>query len=175
MKMFVLSCLALLVASTSSAQVRSEYRAVESRVFTVERKMEMLTRRIELLENELVNTRPPLYQEKAQISCLLVDGGYSKTFLGTARNKIEAEVAVRNACEKEVHSSYCGTPLKCSSGVKEPQVEGYVCIMTDSGYSRTFKGEGKNEIEAEAKAKQACQAAVHASYCGKATTRCEAF
>ncbi len=175
MKMFVMSCLALLVASTSSAQVRSEYRAVESRVFTVERKMEMLTRRIELLERELINTQPPRYEEKTQISCLLVDTGYAKTFLGTARNKIEAEVAVRNACEKDVHSSYCAGQLKCNSGVKDPRVEGYVCIVTDSGYARTFKGEGKSEIEAEAKAKQSCQSAVHASYCGKATARCEAF
>lgn len=53
-------------------------------------------------------------------------------------------------------------------------VRGYYCVVTDSGYGKSFSARGADPIEAEAKAKQACQASVHSSYCGPVAARCEA-
>ena len=164
-------------ASFSSAQVIVRYKdpgSLEAKIERLEYKLEATNRRLERLERRDSVVRPPVYQQKVDVSCLLVDSGYKKTFLGTGRNALEAEGAVRLSCEKSVHASYCTGAVKCSSGISEIG-QGALCILNDSGYNRIFKGEGKNEVEAEAKAKQSCQASVHASYCGEVTVRCESL
>lgn len=174
--MAVVACMTL--SSAVLAQVRPGYdgRNLERRVSDLEQEADQMSRRLIRLERALEGNRPPVYQEREDISCLLIDSGYMKTFFAEGRTKLEAETNVRQACAKSVHSSYCnGSALKCSSGVKEYGVRGYLCVVTDSGYGKIFKAEGKNEVEAEAKAKQACQNSVHASYCGNVKAHCESF
>jgi hypothetical protein len=105
----------------------------------------------------------------------LTDGGYQKTFIGKGRNKTEAEANVLNTCGKVVNASFCNSGvLTCSAGVAEPGINGYICVIKDSGYGKVFRGEAKNKIEAEALAKQSCQSTVSASFCA-VKANCEVF
>lgn len=146
---------------------------LERRVNELERALERTDARLRRVERLLDGgtVQPP---SRVDVSCLIVDRGYKKTFLASGRNALEAEANVRNACGNGAHPSYCDTEVKCSSGQSE-NVRGYMCVVTDRGYKKTFKAEGKNIIEAEAKAKQACENGAHPSYCGGETARCEAF
>lgn len=150
---------------------RSEF--LERRVNELERSLERTDARLRRVER-LLDGSMPQPPSRVDVSCLIVDRGYKKTFLGSGRNALEAEANVRNVCANGAHPSYCDTEVKCSSGQSE-NVRGYMCVVTDRGYKKTFKGEGQNIIEAEAKAKQACEVGAHPSYCGNEVARCEAF
>ena len=108
-------------------------------------------------------------------ACLIVDSGYSKTFVGQAKSKLDAEYSARLSCQSEVNASYCGAgaTLKCDSNKDAYQIEKFICVVIDSGYSKSFRGEGITAVAAEAHAKSNCQKAVNASYCGKVQPRCE--
>lgn len=117
---------------------------------------------------------PPYYPPASEVACLLVDSGYTKTFLGKGRNQLEAELNARNSCGQSVHSSYCGTSAKITCDSERDRYgRGWLCVVIDSGYSKSFSGEAQSRIEAEALAKMQCQKSVHSSYCGNVTARCE--
>ncbi len=141
------------------------------RIYALEQGMRDLDARVSYLEGS--PSTPPSRNPSSGVSCLLVDSGYNKTFLGKATTKLQAESIARQECGKVVSSSYCDGAVRCSNPVRDPRISGYFCTMTDSGYSKTFNGEGTDAIEAEAHAKQACQASVNASYCGNVSVRCE--
>jgi hypothetical protein len=141
------------------------------RIYALEQSMRDLDARVSYLEGS-TNPLPPR-TGSVGISCLLVDSGYSKTFLGKASTKLQAESLARQECGKVVNSSYCDGSVRCSNPVRDPNITGYFCTMTDTGYSKIFNGEGTDAIEAEAHAKQACQASVNATYCGETSVRCE--
>lgn len=106
-------------------------------------------------------------------ACMLVDSGYTKTFLAEGRSVLDAEYNVKQKCGQSVHASYCnGGRLECDSN-KNSRARGYVCMITDSGYSKSFRGEGPTSLSAEANAKISCQSSVHPSYCGNIQPRCE--
>ncbi len=153
-----------------------------TRLQNLERKVQQLQNLIASHDNRLQNLEysqgitppgnvfpsPPL-----SYSAILIDTGYSKTFLGSGSTKLEAEAMVRQECSKLVHSSYCNGSVRFGS--VDVGTRGSYCVITDSGYQKTFSARGANAIEAEAKAKQACQASVHSSYCGNVTPRCESI
>ena len=87
---------------------------------------------------------------------------------------MEAEAAARESCAKSVHASYCQAVVKCSDPRQERPIAGAICMLTDAGYQKIFKGEGKSLIEAEYNARKQCGDSVHASYCTSAI-RCETF
>jgi hypothetical protein len=103
--------------------------------------------------------------------CLLTDSGYSKTFLGKGATKLDAEFDAKRQCSSAIHSSYCASGrLKCDDVVPAQVV---TCVITDTGYSKIFRGSGDSALEAEANAKIECQKSVNASYCAPAAVRCE--
>jgi hypothetical protein len=104
-------------------------------------------------------------------SCILVDSGFRKTFLGKGKSSLAAEANARQNCGSEVNSSYCNGSVRCMRA--EIGSAGAFCIVKDSGFGKTFSAEGSDEIEAEALAKIACQKSVNASYCGTVTAKCE--
>lgn len=171
----VLSTL-LLFSPGATAQQRQNgdrIRVLEQRVQQLENIISSIHQRVSNLE---YNRRPDPYPEPvAQESiCMLIDTGYSKVFLGRGRLKLEAEAEVREACGKAVHSSYCQGAMKCNDPHSDRRINGAMCVLTDTGYSKTFRGEGKSLIEAEYAARKTCGEAVHASYCVGAI-RCEAL
>ncbi len=184
MKLFSLTPVLLLLSFSLAASAADratpvtsptdpEITVILTRVYRLEQTMRQLDSRISYLESLQVNPYPtPL--PAVGFSCLTVDSGYSKTFLGKGKTKLEAEAVARQECGKAVNSSYCNQTVRCSNGVSDSTISGYFCTLTDSGYSRTFNGEGADAIEAEAHAKQACQGAINASYCGQVAVRCEA-
>jgi len=113
---------------------------------------------------------PPPYKGH---SCMIIDSGYSKVFFGQGRSQLQAETEARQECGKAVHPTYCGGAIKCTDGQSEPRARGYFCVVKDSGYGKVFSGEGDDIVEAEYKAKFACQSAVHPSYCGRVAANCE--
>src|SRR5690606_29374757 len=117
------------------------------------------------------NPGPAPYTEHI---CVITDSGYGKIFLGKGRIKLEAETAAKDACAKEVHQTYCQSTIKCNNPATDRPVNGAICVLTDSGYSKTFKGEAKTLLEAEYNARKACGSAVHPTYCNS-TIRCETF
>lgn len=160
-------------------QIEARLSNLELRLNQTEYQLNIALSKIDAIER-LLNTvnplPPPPPPYRTSISCLLVDSGYSKTFLASGRNRLEAEVEVRKVCSQSVHSSYCNGSIKCDDTQNSPPyARGFICMVTDSGHGRSFKGEGTTMIEAEAKAKMACQSSVHASYCGNVTARCEAI
>ena len=110
----------------------------------------------------------------SEISCLLIDSGYSKVFFAKGRTSLEAEANVRSECGQSVHSSYCTGSIKCSDSSQERRINGAICILKDTGYSKIFKGEASTLLEAEYKARKACGDTVHSSYC-KSDIRCDVY
>ncbi len=147
---------------------------MDQRVRELERTVRYMDQRIRNLE-AITSPRPLPPPVQSSYTCMIVDSGYSKTFYGKGRTLIETEFETKQNCAKSVHSSYCQNITKCSTDQMDPYAKEYFCLVTDSGYGKTFKGEGSDQIEAEAKAKQACQSAVHPSYCGKVTAKCESI
>ncbi len=159
-------------------QIESRLQSLEQRANHTEHNLQMALNKIDNLERLLstINPVPPPPIHRPSVNCLLVDTGYKKTFLASGRNGLEAEVEVRRVCSQDVHSSYCNSTssLKCDNRqTSSPWARGHICMLTDSGYGRSFKGEGSSAIIAEAKARIACQANVHSSYCGEVLVRCE--
>jgi len=151
---------------------------LEGKVRELERTLYDVDQRLRTIETGGYIGQPlpvPAPGYRQQISCLLVDSGFQKTFLGKADTQLQAEVMARQECAKKVHQSYCNSKVRCSDGVTDLYARGHYCMIIDSGFSKTFSGQGADAIEAEAKAKQACQASVHSSYCGNVTARCEAL
>jgi hypothetical protein len=170
--LFGLLVSALAVPQLASAQsTEGPVRRLEQKVRELEGRVYEMDQRLSRLEYP--PTPPP--PQLRSISCMVVDTGYSKTFLGQGRAQLEAEANAREKCGSSVSSSYCNGSVKCSSPTYDSRVRGFFCLVTDSGYGKTFKGEGENEVEAEGAAKTACQNSVNASYCGKVTARCEAI
>lgn len=158
-------------------QIEARLSNLEMRAYQTEQQLNMALNKINSLENLLTSLNPlppptPIYNSK--ISCMLVDTGYSKTFLGSGRNNLEAEIEARQACGNEINASYCKSEVKCSDGQNtSPYGTGFLCMIIDSGYGRTYKGEGLSLVEAEANAKIACQSEINPRHCGKVTARCE--
>ncbi|MCE3009680.1 MAG: hypothetical protein LW875_03600 [Proteobacteria bacterium] len=147
-------------------QVSNLQRVVEGQQFQIEN----LNRRLERLE---FGGGPINPRENVSV-CMLVASSFLKTYLGTGKNKMDAEYSARESCQKGVHSSFCRSgALKCDSNLDTAFESEAVCLVTAATYGRTYRGEGRTAIEAEAKAKQACQEDVHASYCGNVKARCE--
>jgi hypothetical protein len=168
---FVLSSTAVF-ADMQSRDFAIEYRVsiLERQVAEMNRNMAVLQKRIDELTANLPNTPVDVVA-----ACMIVDSTYSKTFLGVAKNKLDAEFLARNACQASLSSAnLCGhsATLKCDDNSKPTDAHGYVCMVTDSAYAKNFRGNGRTAVEAEAKAKQACQNSVGASTCGNAPTRC---
>lgn len=153
----------------------------EARLNNLERLVDRQTQEIRLLNSRLNSIedrmgrgeqRPPRYEDK-QMSCLLISSSYGKTYLGTGLTSLAAEAQAKENCQKEVHGSYCsGGALKCDTA-ETTRLNNYTCIVTASSYGTTFTGSGKSQIEAEAKARIACQANYHGSYCSANAARCE--
>lgn len=118
--------------------------------------------------------QPPQYPAPTPASgytCMMIDSGYSKAFFAKGGTKLQAEAELKKSCASSLHPSYCNSEIRCAQ--QEQGTRGYFCLLTDTGYSKTFSAEGTDIIEAEAKAKVSCQNAVHPSYCGKAPIKCE--
>ena len=103
-------------------------------------------------------------------NCLVTDSGYNKSFLGSGTTQLDAEFNAKKACQSAVSPSYCTVTPKCDN--TRDGAQGAVCVITDSGYNKSFRGEGSTPIAAEANAKASCQASVSPSYCA-VTARCE--
>lgn len=169
-----------------------DFDRLERRVWELERDLTVmrdaqtaLTYRIEHLERGTYpqpqpQPQPPYPPAPAPIptvaNCMVVDGGFNKTFLGTGSNQMDAEYNARRACESSVSASFCSSTaiLKCDDNLKSPYIQKFVCMINDSGFSKSFRGEGVTPVEAEARAKQACQTSVSPSFCGKVEPRCSA-
>ena len=116
--------------------------------------------------------QPPQYPAPTSTyTCMMIDSGYSKTFVAKGSTKLQAEAELKKSCAESVHPSYCNSEIRCAQ--QEQGTRGYFCLLTDTGYSKTFSAEGTDIIEAEAKTKVSCQNAVHPSYCAKAPIKCE--
>lgn len=180
-KSFAKLSLALLMMAPalSVAQQRpdrdGDVRRLERSVNELERNVDRLNRRLIRVEQYLGDdggNRPP---QGVVFNCMLVDSAYSKTFLGSGSSQLDAEFEAKSNCGKSVNASYCDKgALTCDNNLDmDRRARGYVCVVTDSAYSRQFKGEGSTAVAAEANAKNECQKSVNASYCGKVTPRCE--
>jgi hypothetical protein len=149
-------------------------RRLERDVLFLQRESDDLKARLNRVEDFLDDRgghRPPPRDLKN--ICMLIDSGYSKTFLAEANSKLDAEYNVRQKCAANVHASYCQAgKLKCDTN-QDSRGRGFVCMITDSGYSKNFRGEGVSLVAAEATARISCQNSVHASYCVNVAARCE--
>ena len=168
--------LAALLLSGGLAHAQAQSRDV--RVQSLERKVQQLQRQNMNIEDRLqaleYGQYPPQYGGPVSAipySAMIVDSGSSKVFLGSGSTKLEAEAKARQECAKVVNSYYCNGTVRFAQAT--PGSRGAFCVVTDSGSSKTFTGRGADLIEAEAKAKQACQSTVNSYYCGNVSPRCE--
>lgn len=180
MRLLIKLAFASLIAGTAlstiaHAQTRSDlpYRVneLEGDVRRLERIVDDLRDRLDRLDRGGRPVPPPF---KVVHACLVTDTGYKRTFVATASTRLMAENDARNACGNATHPSYCASQdiVRCDSNIEQGGKRS-VCVVIDSGYKRSFTGEGATAIEAEAKAKQSCESATHASYCGSVKARCE--
>ncbi|OFZ23173.1 MAG: hypothetical protein A2X94_14020 [Bdellovibrionales bacterium GWB1_55_8] len=157
-------------------------RELERKVFNLERNLDqmqrslyLLTDRVELLERG--NYLPPAPAQPLVNVCMMIDSGFSRTFLSEGQSKLDAEFNVRKACEAGAHANYCvgRATLKCDDNSNMLPNQGSVCMLNDSGFNRTYRGEGRTPVEAEAKARINCQNGSHPNYCAKVAVRCDSF
>ncbi|KHD87028.1 MAG: hypothetical protein OM95_16570 [Bdellovibrio sp. ArHS] len=172
----VLGC-SLLMSASAFAQNRGDreaerIRVLESKVNQLESLVYGLHQRVTSLEYQRPTPPPP--PVPVEMACMITDSGYGKVFLGKGRTKLEAEAQAKEQCGNSVHASYCNTNLKCSDPNQDRATQGAICVVTDSGYGKTFKGEARTLLEAEFNARKACNESVHASYCN-AKARCDTF
>lgn len=150
---------------------------LENTIHSMQRNLSILADRVDILERG-TPSYPPIPPREIVNNCLLTDGFNQKTFLASGRSRMDAEYNVKRACEATIHASYCnGTSatLKCDDTASVPFNQSFVCMLNDGFNNKAFRGEGKTPIEAEARAKIACQATIHGSYCAKVQVRCESF
>lgn len=169
----------LLAAEFASAQDRGQNRSgeririLEDRVNQLQDVLSTLHQRVAHLEN---NRRPhPLPPPGVQeVICMLKDTGFNRVFIGKGRMRLEAEEAVRQTCGSGTHPNYCQDSIKCSDPRNDPPINGAICVLTDTGFSRLFKGESKTLIEAEFNARKACGDGTHPNYC-VGSVRCDTY
>lgn len=154
----VVLSVSFLFALNANAQQREHgerVRILEARVQQLEDVIYNINQRVSNLEySRRPNPYPqPIPQESV---CMLIDTGYNKIFLGKGRVKLEAEAEVRQNCGKAVSSSYCQGTIKCNDATEDRYTTVAFCVLTDTGYSKTFKGEAKSLIEAEYNTRKAC-------------------
>jgi hypothetical protein len=150
---------------------------LEFRVSILERQVSDMNRTLLALQKrvEEIAPSPPANPVEIVAACMITDSTYSRTFLGIAKNKIDAEYNARNACQASLSSTnLCGksAALKCDDNSKPTDAHGFICMVTDSAYSKNFRGIGRTPVEAEAKAKQACQNSAGPANCGTVAARC---
>ena len=150
--------------------VHADIATLERQLNQLEEKVSRLSGRVHFLErgsHDEIRTEPVH-------ACLIIDSGYQKTFLGLGQTSLEATAKARAGCGSAVHPSYCTIQPKCDHNRQNPEYSGFTCLIVDSGYSRTFSGNGRTAVEAEAKAKNACEAnGIHPTYCGGVKATCE--
>lgn len=154
--------------------VDADVARLERSVQHLSDQLSSLNRRVRNLEN-LLDSRPVPQPQEVEYACLIIESLVSRSFLGKGRSQLDAEFQAKQNCSKTTSAQYCNNPatiLKCSNNLNT-RATGFVCIVSDSLVSRTFRGEGKTQVEAEANAKIACQNTTSAQYCGKVTPRCE--
>ncbi|KYG60419.1 hypothetical protein AZI85_13200 [Bdellovibrio bacteriovorus] len=176
--LLVLGC-CLFLGVSAQAQNRGDreserIRILESKVQQLESLIYNLNQRVSNLEYRGTPTLPPPPVPASEVACMITDSGYGKVFLGKGRTKLEAEAKAKEVCGANVHATYCNNTLKCSDPVQDRVIQGAICVITDSGYGKTFKGEAKSVLEAEYNARKACNNAVHATYCNT-NARCDTF
>lgn len=166
----------LLVNAQTDPYDRARIDRLERAVNRLESLASSLERRITDLERNnggspWPSPQPPPVENA--VSCLVVDTGFLRTFLGKGRTSVQAEVEAKKSCEKSVNASYCNGKVKCAQ--MDRMYSGFTCVVTDTGFGRTFSSDGRDAVEAEAKAKMDCQSKVNPSYCGNAPVRCEGY
>ncbi|MCB0347772.1 MAG: hypothetical protein KDD37_03010 [Bdellovibrionales bacterium] len=181
-KLFLKVSLVLLTMAPalSVAQQRSDrdgdVRRLERSVSDLQRDVDRLNRRLSRVEQYLENGNGVPGPSPAVVySCMVVDSGHTKTFLGVGSSQLDAEFQAKSECGNTVNAVYCTSgKIKCDNNLDmDRRARGAVCLVTDSGHNRQFRGEGATLIAAEANAKIACQKSVNAVYCGNASARCE--
>ncbi len=149
---------------------------LEQRVRNLERQMNRLSQRVVELEYANGGGSGGNYPMPAfEANCMLIDSGYGKTFLGTGFTKIDAEFNARKACNTAVNATYCtgsNALLRCDDTSTRSSIRS-VCLVTDSGYGKVFRGEGLTQVAAEAKARQSCQQSVNATYCSGSNVKAQ--
>lgn len=159
----------------STGRDSERIRVLESKVSQLEGYMAHLNQRLSNLEyNQRPPVPPPPPSQNQEVACLITDSGYKQVFIGKGRVRLEAEAAVRQACGSGTHPSYCTGAVKCSDPRQDPYMRGAICMMTDTGYKKTFKAEAKSLMEAEYAVRKACGDGTHPTYC-QSEPQCETF
>lgn len=170
--LFLITAICSIAQAQNSQPLAEKVRILELNVRQLQSNLINLDNRLRNLESGYIG-QPPVGSPEPTMnySAILVDSGQSKTFLGTGSTRLQAEANARQECVKAVHPSYCNGSVRI--GQSTSGSKGFYCVITDSGQGQTFSAEGRDAIEAEARAKQACEVEVHPSYCGNVSPRCE--
>lgn len=95
--------------------------------------------------------------------CLQKNTYSNKTFFGKGLNEVEATLRAKESCQADGYPGYC-SPIRCESGVESFQ--NFTCVLTNNITSKSFRGDARTKIEAEAVAKKVCETAGYPGYCG---------
>ncbi len=161
-------------AQSTGGRDSERIRILETKVNQLEGYMAHLNQRLSDLEYNQRPPVPPPPPAAQEVMCLITDSGYKQVFMGKGRVRLEAEAAARQACGSGTHPTYCTGAIKCSDPRQDPYVRGAICMITDTGYKKTFKAEGKTVIEAEYAVRKACGSGTHPTYCQHEAS-CETF
>lgn len=175
MKKVMLVFLTLLACTVAKAEIiggggyTGGRQNLENRVSELERIVYDLHQRISTLENG--GSRPPRFQE---ISCMVTADAYNNVYLGKGRTRLDAETTALQACANSLNASVC-KKVVCDDS-NRTNIRGAVCVVTAKAYNNVYKGEGTTLIEAEYKARKACETSLNGSVCNSNNpVRCETF
>ncbi|KYG60420.1 hypothetical protein [Bdellovibrio bacteriovorus] len=166
-------CLLLGVSAHAQSREAERIRILETKVSQLEGLIYNLNQRVSNLEYQNPPMPPPP-PPIVEVACMTTDTGYNKVFLGKGRTKLEAEAKAKESCGNSVNAVYCNGSVKCSDPAQDRLTQGALCVLTDTGYNKIFRGEGRSPVEAEYNARKACGNSVNPVYC-TASVRCETF
>lgn len=89
--------------------------------------------------------------------CLIRNTHFSRTFVGKATTEIDAQYEVQTTCERSGNwPENCDKSTLNCAPILSPRFSA-VCLVTNTRFNKTFRGKGRNWVEAKAEAFQNCE------------------
>lgn len=103
-----------------------------------------------------------------QWMCMVENSHISKFYAAYGMSRIEAETLTTQACQNGQNGFFCNNQVKCEELIETQPV--HACRVENSHISQSYLGTGRSRLEAEFKAREACQQTSERFFCGSQVT-----
>ncbi len=101
---------------------------------------------------------------KMLVGCMYKNSATGKTFFAKSNSEIQSKFLANQVCQTAGYVQNCGL-VRCETG--EESWNNFICTISNSATNKTFRGDAKFKLEAEALARQSCESAGYINNCTK--------